>query len=56
MSAVQGRALAPVSPVCRLIESLSDLLDERKWERRGHGQANGDKRLLGHLKVSKIMR
>ena len=46
----RGEALAPVSPVRRLIESLWDLLNERKWERRGHGQANEDKRVLGHLK------
>lgn len=48
-----AKALAPVSPVCRLIKSLWDLV-ERDWdwdweERRGHGQAK-DKLGLGHLK------
>lgn len=45
-----ARALAPVSPICRLIESLWDLFDERECEGHGHRQANQRVKLgLGHL-------
>ena len=48
-----ARALAPVSPVspvCRLIESLWDLGGRKKeWEEGGHGQTR-TKLGLGHLK------
>ena len=45
-----ARALAPVSLICRLIESLWDLdLNEQEWEGHGHEQAK-DKIGLGHLK------
>lgn len=40
----------PFSPICRLIESLWDLLDQREWERSGHGHTR-HRIGLGHLKT-----
>lgn len=50
-------ALAPVSPTCRLIETLWDLDDvrEREWEWKGRGQTK-NKLGLGHLKEFMRMR
>lgn len=51
-----ARALAPVSPVCRLIETLWDLDErEKEWKGRGHGQAKNQLG-LGHLKEFMRMR
>lgn len=46
------KALAPppFSPICRLIESLLDLLDQSEWEGRGHGHTR-HRIGLGHLKL-----